>query len=208
MCDFSKEKLNGILSKADTELDWGDYDCIFHGEMPAGTYEEVRYYIPLACTYIEQQVDAHNFFEHFSIWIKDNYECLKEDGLIVPIVSAFRNLFKKATSSFLLKENHDHYFYPSGCNSVEEIIALFFQLSQTCDEFCLDDLFAELKESRSLVHAEWLVYISKEMAISSPKMIDSAISSFDYQKAINVINDNLDIILNDMSLYSFWGKRI
>lgn len=67
--DFSPEELNRILSKADAELDWADFDCLFFGKMPAGTYEEVRYYIPLACAYLENQRDACNFFEHFSIWI-------------------------------------------------------------------------------------------------------------------------------------------
>ena len=98
--DFSPEELNRILSKADAELDWADFDRLFFGKMPAGTYEEVRYYIPLACAYIENQCDACNFFEHFSIWIEDNYARLKEDGLIAPVVSAFHALFRKATSSF------------------------------------------------------------------------------------------------------------
>ena len=47
--DFSPEELNRILSKKDAELDWADFDCLFFGKMPAGTYEEVCYYIPTVC---------------------------------------------------------------------------------------------------------------------------------------------------------------
>ena len=208
MNDFSQEELAGILPKKDTELDWRDFDCLFQGKLPAGTYEEVRYYIPLACSYIENQADACDFFEHFSVWIEDNCERLKEDDLIAPIVSAFHNLFRKATSSFLLEENGDHGLYPSGCNSVESLIEVLFWLSPSIPEISPDTLFSELKEPLNFVHAEWIVYISTEMGLLSPEWIRSVLSASDYQKALGVLNENIDVIMNDETLYAFWGKRI
>ena len=208
MRDFSQEELAGILSKQDTELDWHDFDCLFQGKLPAGTYEEVRYYIPIACSYIENQADACDFFEHFSIWIEDNSERLKEDDLLAPVVSAFRNLFRKATSSFLLEENGDHCLYPSGCNSVESLLEALFRLSPAVPEFSPDALFAELKENLSFVHAEWIVYISTEMDLLSPEWIRSVISASDYQKALDMLNENIDVIMDDEKLYAFWEKRI
>ena len=208
MEDFSQEELAGILSKADTELDWRDFDCLFQGKLPAGTYEEVRYYIPLACSYIENQSDACDFFEHFFVWIEDNCERLKEDDLIDPVVSAFRNLFRKVTLSFSLVENGDHGLYPSGCNSVESLLEVLFRLSPTVSEFSPDTLFSELKEDLSFAHAEWIVYISTEMGLLSPEWMRSVLSASDYQKALGVLNENIDIIMNDEKLYAFWGKRI
>ena len=208
MGDFSQEELAGILSKTDTELDRRDFDCLFQGKLPAGTYEEVRYYIPLACSYIENQSDACDFFEHFSVWIEDNCERLKEDDLIDPVVSAFRNLFRKVTLSFSLVENGDHGLYPSGCNSVESLLEVLFRLSPTVSEFIPDTLFSELKEDLSFAHAEWIVYISTEMGLLSPEWIRSVLSASDYQKALGVLNGNIDIIMNDEKLYAFWGKRI
>ena len=208
MNDFSQEELAGILSKADALLDWRDFDCLFQGKLPAGTYEEVRYYIPLACSYIENQSDACDFFEHFSVWIEDNCERLKEDGLIDPVVSAFHNLFRKATSSFLLEETGYHCFYPSGADSVESLLDVLFRLSPTVPEFSPDALFAELKENLSFAHAEWIVYISTEMDLLSSEWIRSVLSASDYQKALDVLNGNIDIIMNDEKLYAFWGKRI
>ena len=206
--DFSPEELNRILSREDAELGWRDYDCLFFGEMPAGTYEEVRYYIPLACAYIENQRDACNFFEHFSIWIEDNYARLKEDGLIDPIVSAFHALFRKTTSTFSLEYNGDHAVYPFACASVESVLDAMFRLSPACSEFSPDALFSELKENMSFAHAEWIVYISTEMTMLSPETIRTVISASDYQKALAVIEENLELILNDATAYGFWQKRI
>ena len=206
--DFSPEELNRILSKTDAELEWADFDRLFFGKMPAGTYEEVRYYIPLACIYIEKQKDACNFFEHFSIWIEDNYARLKEDGFVNPIVSAFHALFRMATSSFDLEYNGDHAVYPSACASVESVLEALFRLSPACPEFRPDALFPELKENMSFVHAEWIVYISTDMTMLSPEKIRMVLSASDYQKALVVIEENLDLILNDATAYDFWQKRI
>lgn len=208
MNDFSPEELTGILSKKDSELDWRDFDRLFQGKLPAGTYEELCYYLPLACSYIENQADACDFFEHFSVWIGDHYERLKADCLIAPIVSAFHALFRKATSSFSLEENGDHCLYPSGCGPVESLLEALFRLSPTCPEFSPDILFSELKEDLSFAHAEWIVYISTEMGALSPEWIRSAISASEYQAALDVLDENIDVIMGDEKLYAFWGKRI
>ena len=206
--DFSSEELNGILLKQDAELGWRDFDRIFQGKMPAGTYEEVGYYIPLVCSYIEKQRDACDIFEHFSIWIEDNYARLKEDGLIASIVAAFHALFRMATSSFDLEYNGDHAVYPAAFASVESVLEALFRLSPACPEFRPDALFSELKEIMNFVHAQWIVYISTEMNMLSPEKIRTVISVSEYQKALAVIEENIDLILNDEVAYDFWNKRI
>lgn len=206
--DFSPEELNRILSKTDAELDWADFDRLFFGKMPAGTYEEVRYYIPLACDYLENQRDACTFFEHLSIWIEDNYARLKEDGLLDPIISAFHALFRKATSSFDLEYNGDHAVYPSACDSVESVLEAMFRLSPACPEFRPDALFSELKENLDYIHAQWIVYIVTEMTMLSPEKIRTVLSASDYQKALAVLEENIDLILNDATAYEFWQGKI
>ena len=206
--DFSLEELNRILSKEDAELDWADFDCLFFGKMPAGTYEEVRYYIPLACSYIENQRDACNFFEHFSIWIEENYARLKEDGFVDLIVAAFHNLFRNATSSFELEYNGDHAVYPSACASVESVLDALFRLAPACPEFRPDALFSELKGNMSFVHAQWIVCISTEMTMLPPEKIRTVISASDYRNALAVIEENIELILNDEAAYDFWKGKI
>ena len=206
--DFSPEELNGILLKHDADLDWADFDRLFFGKMPAGTYEEVRYYIPLTCAYIENQRDACDFLEHFSIWIEDNYARLKEDGLVDPIVAAFHNLFRNATSSFELERNGGHAVYPSACASMESVLEALFRLAPACPEFRPDALFTELKENLDYIHAQWIVYIVTEMTMLSPEWIRSVLPASDYQKALAVIEENIELILNDAIAYDFWNKRI
>lgn len=207
MNDFSPEELTGILSKKDSELDWRDFDRLFQGKLPAGTYEELCYYLPLACAYIENHADACDFFEHFSVWIGDHYERLKADGLVAPAVSVFHALFRKATSSFSLEENGGHCLYPSGCGPVESLLEALFRLSPACPEFSPDALFSELKEDMSFAHAEWIVYIS-EMGALSPEWIRSVLSASEYQAALDVLDENINVIIGDEKLYAFWGKRI
>lgn len=208
MNDFSPEELTGILSKKDSELDWRDFDRLFQGKLPAGTYEELCYYLPPACAYIENQADACDFFKHFSVWIGDHYERLKADGLIAPVVSAFHALFRKATSSFSLEENGGHCLYPSGCGPVESLLEALFRLSPACPEFSPDILFSELKEDMSFAHAEWIVYISTEMGALSPERIRSVLSASEYRAALDVLDESIDVIMGDEKLYAFWGKRI
>lgn len=133
---------------------------------------------------------------------------MKEDGLIAPIVAAFHALFRKATSSFDLERNGDHAVYPSACSSVESVLEALFRLAPVCPEFSPDALFAELKENMSFVHAQWIVYIVTEMTMLSPEKIRTVISASDDQKALAVLEENIDLILNDATAYDFWNKRI
>ena len=88
------------------------------------------------------------------------------------------------------------------------MLEALFRLSPACPEFRPDALFTELKENMSFVHAEWIVYIVTEMSMLSPEKIRTVISSPDYQKALAVLEENIDLILNDATAYDFWNKRI
>ena len=52
------------------------------------------------------------------------------------------------------------------------------------------------------------LHISTEMTMLSPEWIRSVISSSDYRKALDVIDENIDVILNDELSYAFWKNRI
>ena len=47
-----------------------------------------------------------------------------------------------------------------------------------------------------------------EMTMLSPEWIRSVLPASEYQKALAVIEENLDLILNDATTYDFWNKRI
>ena len=91
---------------------------------------------------------------------------------------------------------------------MESLLEVLFRLAPNIPEFSPDALFAELKGNMSFVHAEWIVYISTEMGMLSSEWIRSVISASDYQKALDVLNENLDAIMDDEKLYAFWGNRM
>lgn len=42
----------------------------------------------------------------------------------------------------------------------------------------------------------------------SPEWIRSVLSASEYQAALDVLDENIDVIMGDEKLYAFWGKRI
>ena len=51
-CCWSGEELNGILAKADADLDWRDYRTLFENPRCTGTYEELVYFLPWGLAYL------------------------------------------------------------------------------------------------------------------------------------------------------------
>ena len=46
--DFSEEELENLIRKSDNDLTETDLMCIFQGALPAGEYQEVMYFLPIA----------------------------------------------------------------------------------------------------------------------------------------------------------------
>jgi hypothetical protein len=60
--DNTPESLRELLSKSDTDMRWADFACLLGPHLPAGTYEEVAYFLPLAFDYIgANEKDALTF---------------------------------------------------------------------------------------------------------------------------------------------------
>lgn len=55
--DFSEGMLKDLLRKADSDLRWSDYRNLLGPYLPAGTYEEVIYFLPGAFTYLQENED-------------------------------------------------------------------------------------------------------------------------------------------------------
>jgi len=50
--DFSSWHLQDILAKPDCELIWSDFQDLFGPHLPAGTYEEIVYFLPFGFQYL------------------------------------------------------------------------------------------------------------------------------------------------------------
>jgi hypothetical protein len=75
-----------LLSKNDDELGWLEYRLLFGPYLPAGTYEEVMYYLPKAFEHLKHHAeDALEFVSAIFGFCSINIEKLKEDGLELTI---------------------------------------------------------------------------------------------------------------------------
>ncbi len=86
--DFTPCMLNDLLRKSDEELIWSDYANLFGPHLPAGTYEEVMYYLPKAFHYLKlNEEDSLDLVTPIFGFCSINLEKLADDGLSATIKS-------------------------------------------------------------------------------------------------------------------------
>lgn len=80
--DFTPGMLSDLLSKKDEEFRWYDYSDLFGPHLPAGTYEEVIYFLPQAFSYlIAHEDNALDLVIPIFGFCSKNIEKLENDGL-------------------------------------------------------------------------------------------------------------------------------
>lgn len=80
--DFSAEMLKDLLIKNDSEFGRSDFTRLFGPHLPAGTYEEVIYFLPSAFEYLKlHEGDALDLIAPIFGFCSKNIEHLKKDGL-------------------------------------------------------------------------------------------------------------------------------
>lgn len=78
--DHSTERLATLIAKPDEELNWMDYQCLLGPYLPAGTYEQSVYFLPLAIDYLKQHDDEAldlitpiiGFASEYALQLKDD----------------------------------------------------------------------------------------------------------------------------------------
>lgn len=82
--DFTPGMLKKLLKKDDSEFGWNDYSWLFGPHLPAGTYEEVMYFLPRAFAYLKgHEYEALDLVTPIFGFCSKNIEQLREDGLEV-----------------------------------------------------------------------------------------------------------------------------
>lgn len=80
---------------------------VFAAYLPAGTYEECLPYLPAACDYLRTAVPCSSdclpdLWENvFHIWVTENAEYLRRDGLLDEVVGQLRGIFHERLESWL-----------------------------------------------------------------------------------------------------------
>jgi hypothetical protein len=98
---FSTKELSIILKKADDELEWYDFAKIFHFETPAGTYQEIVYFLPWVLRYFEMHAyNSREFFGNLLYFIASEEKQLREERLFTSCIDSLYSAFKNWTSTF------------------------------------------------------------------------------------------------------------
>lgn len=98
---FGCEILARLLATEDADLTWNDYQLLLGPFLPAGTYDEVVYYLPRAFAYmLAHDEEALDLVLPTFGYIKENEASLRADGLFECAMECIRHSLESWTSEF------------------------------------------------------------------------------------------------------------
>ncbi len=93
--------LNNILEKSDAELDGVDYRLLFGPHLPAGRYDEIMYFLPIAFDYLRgHNTDKLEMVSSVFGFCSNNAKNLEADGLLDTIVSEINECLNTWSNKF------------------------------------------------------------------------------------------------------------
>lgn len=99
--DNAPADLKALLRKGDGLLRWGDFNTLLGPHLPAGTYEEVAYFLPLAFDYIRSVDTVALDLCSSLVWFCSEYkEQLAADRAIDTARQQILGLLRNWTSRF------------------------------------------------------------------------------------------------------------
>ena len=99
--DNEEFMLRRVLAKSDEQLDWGDYQCLLGPHLPAGSYEELLYFLPRAFTRILRHEDEALDLCTSLTWFASEYaEQIQADGVLGQTKTAIRTCLSEWTRWF------------------------------------------------------------------------------------------------------------
>ena len=97
--DFTPEECTAILAVPDEKMGVLELRSIFQHYLPAGTYTECAYFIPLALRFLDNRGEnANDLADDFLVWAGENKTDLEADGLFTPIRLHLQKLLKVCLS--------------------------------------------------------------------------------------------------------------
>jgi hypothetical protein len=99
--DNTPASLRELLSRGDSELRWRDFKTLLGPHLPAGTYEEVAYFLPLAFDCISNDKTVALDLCSSVVWFCSKYEeQLTADKVVDAARGQLRGLLRQWTSQF------------------------------------------------------------------------------------------------------------
>ncbi|MGE0193584.1 MAG: hypothetical protein AB7T63_16285 [Planctomycetota bacterium] len=111
--DFLAEELQQLLATRDSDLGWRQLRGLF-GPLPAGTFDEVAYFLPLAFAHMQRRADGFpEYLTGFVYWLSHNVEGLDRLGATKRVHAELRRTFAAWTAAF-----HVLHFDKAACRSM------------------------------------------------------------------------------------------
>ena len=102
--DHTNERLRDMLAKRDNELDSLDYRCLLGPWLPAGTYDEVVYFLPHAFRYIQNdKEDASEMITALVGFMSIQANALEADKLLEPSRREMTHRLQRWTEAFQIR---------------------------------------------------------------------------------------------------------
>ncbi|MEX0726465.1 MAG: hypothetical protein WD065_09375 [Planctomycetaceae bacterium] len=103
--DFTIDHLKSILATPDCDLKWDDFQALLGPYLPAGTYEESAYFLPLTFDYILTHDDEALDLVTSLVWFSSEYAReLQRDGALEAVRAKLQPCLDHWTTAFMI--NH------------------------------------------------------------------------------------------------------
>lgn len=114
-CDFvsssDQEWLKATMAKQGKGLTSYDFLCIFQTYLPAGTYEECLYYLPLAFDFMLKEKLESSLLENVLFYVNSNVDKLKETELWNTLIAFLKKTISRALDLDLKDKNFFSYLF-------------------------------------------------------------------------------------------------
>jgi hypothetical protein len=226
--DFSFEELHSIIIKDDKDLTITDFICIFQAFIPAGTYEECAYFIPVLLQRAEMESknehgEAGELYSDLIEWLNFFHQEAMADGMLQSV----KDILLLKLSTFLENYTIDYktlekHGYPIAIH-ISSVDALFFYMNERVYFGYGGDAVLEnkLRQPLTYVSAAWFFTLFKlflsekdiheKMSLSPEwwsetpsKLLERLSAEVDFQQeAREVIMREMDV-RNDDRFRHYW----
>ena len=173
--DFvDEEELRSILATPDKQMAFYEFNCLFQGRLPAGTYGEVIYFFPMMMNYLLEERDGWDtLFINVMVWLNEYAEELRNDGRWEATLERLNAQTEaKINAPFRLRrytdKHHDSRFWPNGIDwfwALDDAIDTCQSIyEETCPVLAGTEalLLKRFEAITSYDVAAWFVYLTKQ----------------------------------------------
>ncbi|MBC7813930.1 MAG: hypothetical protein H7175_22440 [Burkholderiales bacterium] len=156
--DFSGDTLAKLLATPDDELSNVQYRLLFGPHLPAGTYEEIVYFVPGAFRYLLEKADSYEFTYSLIGFVSQNAERLKEDGILEIVRDCIRECLAHWTEKFIIADPNTGLYYTAHIGDFIDQLVKFRTHVDLAETFVRDLAYNEtdpVKAAWFLEYARW-----------------------------------------------------